>query len=461
MQGLQNEFQALNVQQSTARSIRHKRPAHAYHTDLNQPPSPPSQFAPQNAAFDPHASLDPQKPQITTPYVRADIAAKQIPSLPEIREATQAVWRTNPFCTWDQRTIPPSSQIDYTTIDQGNSSPKFARLSLALVPTTAETLEKTELPLSLVIQPLAQQRHEEMPIPVIDFGPEGPPRCSNCMSYISPFHVFGSSGLQFFCPLCQSSTQVRQSYYSPLDPSGRRVDLEKRPELKFGTVDYVVPQEYWPKDREPKPIHWIVAVDVSSESVKKGIPEASADAIRKALYGEKGGLPQGAKVAIVTFDRSIHFYNLSPALDQPQMMIVADVEEAFVPMQEELFVDPQEARAQIEVLLSRIETMFSEMNVPEPALGATMQAAISALEKTGGKISVMLSCLPTWGPGHLRFRDNDPNASGTEREIIFLQAGDVFYKNMGEQCVGLGIGVDMFIMSSAYVDIATVGTYLC
>jgi protein transport protein SEC24 len=69
----------------------------------------------------------------------------------------------------------------------------------------------------------------------------------------------------------------------------------------------------------------------------------------------------------------------------------------------------------------------------------------------------MLSSLPTWGPGHLRFRDNDPNASGTEREIIFLQAGDIFYKNMGEQCVELGIGVDMFIMSSAYVDIATVG----
>jgi len=86
--------------------------------------------------------------------------------------------------------------------------------------------------------------------------------------------------------------------------------MDNRPELKFGTVDFVVPREYWAKDREPKPIHWIIAVDVSSEAVKKGIPEAAADTIRSALYGEKGGLPHGAKVAIITFDRSVHFYNL-------------------------------------------------------------------------------------------------------------------------------------------------------
>jgi protein transport protein SEC24 len=115
--------------------------------------------------------------------------------------------------------------------------------------------------------------------------------------------------------------------------------------------------------------------------------------------------------------------------------------------------------------------MFSEMHVPEPALGATVLAAVSALasvirsslanqqERTGGKISIMLSSLPTWGPGHLRFRDVDANASGTEREVIFLQAGDIFYKNLGERCIEHGIGVDLFVMSSMYVDIATVGSH--
>src|SRR5271163_4687128 len=109
MQGLQNEFQALNVQQSATRSARHKRPAHAYHTDLNRPPTPPSQLPGQHAAFDPHSNFNPPQPQPSTPYVRADVAAKQIPSLPDIRESNQALWRTNPFCTWDHRAIRPSS----------------------------------------------------------------------------------------------------------------------------------------------------------------------------------------------------------------------------------------------------------------------------------------------------------------------------------------------------------------
>ena len=37
------------------------------------------------------------------------------------------------------------------------------------------------------------------------------------------------------------------------------------------------------------------------------------------------------------------------------------------------------SRVQIELLLSRIELMFGEMHVPEPAFGATVDAAVSAL----------------------------------------------------------------------------------
>ena len=323
-QGLHNQLQGMHIQQqqrpqpqqpfvAPRGSTRHsKRPAHAYHTDLNSAPSPA--FTAAQSPFDPRIAQDAgvQQQQASTPYVRPDIIApRHIPDLPELRKYDLGLWRTTPFCTWDHRLSPPSSQTEFTAIDQGNSSPKFARLSLALVPATADILEKTELPLSLVLQPLAQQRPEELPVPVVDFGPEGPPRCETCMAYMSPFHTFAHGGAQFYCPLCGASTSTRQSYFSPLDPSGRRIDFDRRPELKYGTVDFVVPKEYWAKDHAPKPIHWVIAIDVTSESVKKGIPEAAADAIRVALYGEQGGLPDGAKVAIITFDRSLHFYNLS------------------------------------------------------------------------------------------------------------------------------------------------------
>jgi protein transport protein SEC24 len=75
------------------------------------------------------------------------------------------------------------------------------------------------------------------------------------------------------------------------------------------------------------------------------------------------------------------------------MLVVPDVEDVFVPMGQDLFVDPEESRyrparlfspirIQIEALLYRIEAMFPEITPPEPAFGATMLAAVSALVYT-------------------------------------------------------------------------------
>lgn len=38
-----------------------------------------------------------------------------------------------------------------------------------------------------------------------------------------------------------------------------------------------------------------------------------------------------AKVAFLTYDDSVHFYNLKPTLKQPQMMVITDSENVFMP----------------------------------------------------------------------------------------------------------------------------------
>ena len=99
----------------------------------------------------------------------------------------------------------------------------------------------------------------------------------------------------------------------------------------------------------------VIYIGTFSKTLFPSLRLGYTDAIRSALYGDKGGLPPGAKVAIITFDRSIHFYNLKvfsslgkcnikASLDQPQMMVVPDVEDAFVPIQEDFFVDPHNSR---------------------------------------------------------------------------------------------------------------------
>jgi protein transport protein SEC24 len=110
--------------------------------------------------------------------------------------------------------------------------------------------------------------------------------------------------------------------------SGRRLDFDQRPELSRGTVDFRVSEEYWavdpsnpevpePKARTPEPLSYIFAIDVSWTSAKGGVAKEVAQGLKEVLFGHEaedgeriGGLPSKAKVAILTFDRTVHFYNL-------------------------------------------------------------------------------------------------------------------------------------------------------
>lgn len=102
-------------------------------------------------------------------------------------------------------------------------------------------------------------------------------------------------------------------YFCNLDMNGHRTDQHLRPELRYGTVEFTVPQEYW--NRPPAPVNYIFAVDVSWNAIQSGMLVQFCQTLRSILYGsdEKGpaaGLPQGAKIGIVTYDRTVHFYNL-------------------------------------------------------------------------------------------------------------------------------------------------------
>lgn len=260
---------------------------------------------------------------------QGQVDPEQIPSVPRARDAAAKYFVQHVYPTMEQH-LPPPGGIPFVAHDQGNSSPKFARLTINNIPSSSDALGATGLPLGLVLQPLAPLQAGEQTVPVLDFGDVGPPRCRRCRAYINPFMVFRSGGNKLVCNMCTFPNDVGPEYYAPTDPSGVRVDRNQRPELTTGTVEYLVPKEYWAK--EPVGLHWLFVIDVSQEANDKGFLHAFCEGILEALYGddtdsdqdenegeenEDGrpqrpqNLPLGSKVGFVTFDKVAHFYNCS------------------------------------------------------------------------------------------------------------------------------------------------------
>ncbi|ORY13245.1 Sec23/Sec24 family protein [Clohesyomyces aquaticus] len=435
---------------------------------MSQFPAAAPMFSPSNPASNmQHAT------RTGTPMTGSAASSSQgrvdpehIPSVPRSRDVPAKYYLEHVYPTMEHH-LPPPALVPFVAYDQGNSSPKFARLTLNNIPASAEALASTALPLGLILQPLAPLQEGEPAIPVLDFGETGPPRCRRCRAYINPFMTFRSGGNKFVCNMCTFPNDVSPEYFAPTDPSGVRVDRMQRPELTLGTVDFMVPKEYWSK--EPVGLRWLFLIDVSAESVNRGFLDGFCEGIINTLYsgdkdtpedGEdiKRRIPPGSKVGIITYDKEIHFYNLSAGLDHAQMLVMTDLEEPFVPLSEGLFVDPYESKAVITSLLTQLPQMFSEIKNPEPSLLPVLNSAVSALKATGGKIVCSLGALPTWGPGRLFLRD-DGNMHNTDAEKKLLTTEHPGYRKVATQMVESGVGIDFFMAapSGGYLDIATIG----
>jgi hypothetical protein len=99
----------------------------------------------------------------------------------------------------NKRTVP--IHVSFTI---GNSTPRFLRPTIYAVPASAELQSLTHVPFGIHINPLAQQAPEEAPIPAVDFGETGPPRCgaAECRAYINPWCTWEGGGLRWVCNLC-------------------------------------------------------------------------------------------------------------------------------------------------------------------------------------------------------------------------------------------------------------------
>ncbi|CAI9754037.1 unnamed protein product [Fraxinus pennsylvanica] len=355
----------------------------------------------------------------------------------------------------NQSSPPPPATSDYIVKDTGNCSPRHMRCTINQIPCTVDVLSTSSMQLALLVQPLALPHPSEEPIQVVDFGENGPVRCSRCKGYINPFMKFIDQGRRFICNLCGFTDETPSDYHCNLGPDGRRRDADERPELCRGTVEFVATKEYMV--REPMPAVFFFLIDVSMSAIQTGATAAACSAINQVI----DDLPEGPRtmVGIATFDSSIHFYNLKRALQQPLMLIVPDVQDVYTPLQSDIIVHLSECRQHLELLLESIPTMFQNNRTTDSAFGAAIKAAFLAMKSSGGKLLVFQSVLSSIGIGSLSAREAEGRSNKTagEKEAQkLLQPVDKTLKTMAIEFAEYQVCVDLFITTQTYVDIASI-----
>ncbi|XP_075397683.1 protein transport protein Sec24A isoform X2 [Tenrec ecaudatus] len=337
---------------------------------------------------------------------------------------------------------PPVPNL-HEDIQKLNCSPELFRCTLTGVPQTQALLNRAKLPLGLLLHPFK----DLVQLPVVTSSTIV--RCRSCRTYINPFVSFLDQR-RWKCNLCYRVNDVPEEFmYNPLT----RVygEPHRRPEVQNATIEFMAPSEYML--RPPQPPVYLFVFDVSHNAIETGY----LNLVCQSLLDNLDLLPGNTrtKIGFITFDSTIHFYSLQEGLSQPQMLIVSDIDDVFIPMPENLLVNLNESKELVQDLLKTMPQMFKKTLETQSALGPTLQAAFKLLSPTGGRMSVFQTQLPTLGVGALKLRE-EPNQRSSAKEIHLTPSTD-FYKKLALDCSGQQVAVDLFLLSGQYSDLASLG----
>nr|XP_020857079.1 protein transport protein Sec24B [Phascolarctos cinereus] len=323
-----------------------------------------------------------------------------------------------------------------------NCNPDSFRCTLTNIPQTQALLNKAKLPLGLLLHPFRDLTQ----LPVITSSTIV--RCRSCRTYINPFVSFIDQR-RWKCNLCYRVNDVPEEFmYNPLTRSYG--EPHKRPEVQNSTVEFIASSDYML--RPPQPAVYLFVLDVSHNALEAGYLTIVCQSLLENLDKLPGD--SRTRIGFITFDSTVHFYNLQEGLSQPQMLIVSDIDDIFLPTPDSLLVNLHESKELIKDLLNALPNMFTYTRETHSALGPALQAAFKLMSPTGGRVSVFQTQLPSLGAGLLQSRE-DPNQRSSTKVVQHLGPATDFYKKLALDCSGQQTAVDLFLLSSQYSDLAS------
>lgn len=161
-----------------------------------------------------------------------------------------------------------SPQASFSQSPHIQADPSWQRCTLNAFPANHSVLQKSRLPLSLVVTPyrsVKADEGEEAQVPVVSDTVIA--RCRRCRTYINPYVTFLENGNRWKCCMCNLSNEVPQLFDWD-QTTNQPADRWKRAELNHAVVDFVAPTEYMV--RPPQALVYVFLIDVSYPAVNSG-----------------------------------------------------------------------------------------------------------------------------------------------------------------------------------------------
>ena len=150
-----------------------------------------------------------------------------------------------------------------------------------------------------------------------------------------------------------------------------------------------------------------------------------------------------ARVGFLTFDTSLHFYNMRSTLKQPQMIVVSDISDVFIPQPDDLLVDLSFSQELILTFLDSLPNYFQHTTAVDSCFVAAMHAGAQVIKSLGGKM-IFFQVSNTI----IRHPMLQVPANGNQPERVDLvNSTNPFFRNSASELAHAQITCDLFVFT--------------
>jgi len=143
------------------------------------------------------------------------------------------------------------------------------------------------------------------------------------------------------------------------------------------TEDYIA--------RPPAPPAYLFVIDVTKDAIESGFLSIICQTLHNLITTE--AIPGGerSKIALITYDRYIHYYCLDKTLQQPLMMTCCANDPLPVPI-EKLFLDLEDCQRNLLSVLESLPKAFMEIEPKISIFLHVLEKVKLFMKKGGGKV---------------------------------------------------------------------------